>query len=257
MNKNARDEQRLKDMRNAVEQITAPVKSLVGHIEDLIRGKIPQRKIHAQLNYIKKLSLMSLKYAANFERILEFDAHQVFFKKERLFDLRDYLIGLAREYWPLVKSKCISINVTRETADGIDIYVDKDLFNHALSNIIDNAVKYSFFPEEREHLGFQGKPSSPDDQENILITAVEEGDSVVLTISSFGLEILDEEKEKIFDRGFRGVKAEERYRVGSGSGLYIAKEIIELHGGKLELVSHTPRYNTVFKITLPKGEPDK
>jgi signal transduction histidine kinase len=257
MNKNARDEQRLKDMRNAVEQITAPVKSLVGHVEELIKGRVPEHKMQGKLTYIKKLLLMSLKYAANFERILEFDAHQVSLKKERLFDLRDYLIGFAREYRPLIKSKLIHINVTKQTKNDINIYVDKDLFYHALSNIIDNAVKYSFAPEERDHLGFQGKPSSPDDKENVLITALEEGNSVVITISSFGLEILDHEKDKIFDKGFRGVKAEERYRVGAGSGLYVAKEIIKLHDGELELVPHHHQYITVFKITLPKGEPDK
>lgn len=45
----------------------------------------------------------------------------------------------------------------------------------------------------------------------------------------------------------------ERMPSGAGVGLYVAKRIIELHGGTLELVPDTPRFNSVFKITLPKG----
>ena len=103
-------------------------------------------------------------------------------------------------------------------------------------------------------MGFQAKSDYYEDNENVLITATEGNDSVIITISSYGLEILEEERDKIFDRGYRGLKAKERYPVGAGIGLYIAKKIIELHNGKIELVTHTPKYNTIFKIILPKEE---
>ena len=114
--------------------------------------------------------------------IIELDSRQVELKKERLFDLRDFLIGIAIEYSPLIRKKFIHINVTRQTPTGIDLYVDKTLFYLAVSNILDNSVKYSFFPEERQKLGFQVKPSSMEDKENVLITAKEENNSVILNL---------------------------------------------------------------------------
>lgn len=247
-------QQRLKDMRNVIEQVTAPIKSLVGYAEDITKGKTPKEKILRKIEHIGRLSRVSLKYATNFEKALEFDSQQITPKKERLYDLRDYLIGLAIEYRSLIKTKCIHINVTKQTASYIDVYVDKELFTRALSNIIDNTIKYSFSPEERQKLGFQPKPSNPEDEENVLITAKEDHNFVTITISSCGLEILENERGKIFDREFRGVKAKERYNVGAGIGLFIARKIIELHDGKLDLVPGDHRYNTVFRIKLPKGE---
>lgn len=253
-NSPSEDAYRAQDIRHILEQITAPIKAVVSHVEDLKRGKVPQNKIQGKLSYISKLSKISLKYAENFEKALEFDSQQVVPRRERLYDLRDYLIGFAREYQPLIRNKLIHINITKETPSNINLYVDKDLFSRAISNIIDNIVKYSFSPEERERLGFNAKPHSTEDIESVLITAKEEGDVVTISFSSLGLEILEDEREKIFNKGFRGQKARERFNVGTGIGLYIAKEIIELHGGKLELIPQPNKYNTVFKITVPRGE---
>lgn len=247
-------QQRMEDMRNVVEQITAPVKSLAGHIEDILKGKIPKEKIREKLSYISKLTKISFKYASNFEKLLEFDSDQVNLKKEELYDLRDYLIGISIEYQPLIRRKCINIRVTGNTANNINLYVDKELFYRVITNIIDNTVKYSFSPEERDKLSLQAKPSSFGDKENVLITAKEKENSVIIEISSYGLEILEEERDKIFDKGFRGVKVKERYPVGAGIGLYVARKIVELHKGKIELVPNNHKYNTVIKITLPKEE---
>jgi signal transduction histidine kinase len=249
-------QRRMKDLQSFIEQVKAPIESLVGEAKEIIKRKVPMQKIFEKLTYINNLSKVALEYAANFEKILEFDTQQIHLRKEKLYDLREYLIGIAIENRSLFRTKCISINVTKKTADNINIYVDKGLFRHAISTIVDNTIKYSFSPEERQRFGFQAKPSSIEDEENVLITAIEKNNFVIITISSLGLEILEDEKDKIFNKEFRGVKAVERFRVGTGSGLYIAKKIIELHNGKLELEPHTNKYKTVFKITLPKGEVD-
>jgi signal transduction histidine kinase len=129
--------------------------------------------------------------------------------------------------------------------------VDRDLFHVVILNIIDNSVKYSFDPEDRLKHGLSYKPASIESKENVLITAEEDEESVSITVSSYGVGITEEEKSKIFDRKFRGVHAPDRAK-GTGIGLYLAKEITKMHNGTVELVSGTPRHNTVFKITLPK-----
>jgi signal transduction histidine kinase len=250
-------QRRLKYLRNVIDQITAPIKSSLGTIEDILKGKVRQPKYLGSLRHIKKLSQISLKYGTNFEKMLLFDSQELVLKQEILYDLRDYLIGISKEYQPLISKKCISIRVTDQTPDSLDIYVDKEQFQWAIANIIDNTVKYSFDPEERQEYGFQSKPSSNESIENVLITAKEDENQINITISSLGLEILDGEKNKIFNREFRGVKAKERYPVGMGIGLFIAKEIIEAHNGTLTLDSFPGKYRTVFRIVLPKMGVDR
>jgi len=248
---------RLMEIRNLIEQVTAPVKSIVGHLEDMLKGRVPKERYREKFAYLNKLSKISLKYATNFEKTLEIDVQNIQPKKVKLYDLRDYLIGLSMEFQPLIRKKCISIRITDETPNDIDIYVDKDLFSRAIANIMDNAVKYSFFPEERDLLGYQAKPFAHNAEENVLITATKNGRFVIITIASLGLEILEHEKNKIFNRGFRGIKAKDRFNVGPGIGLYIAKKIIEAHTGRLELVTHPSKYKTIFRITIPRGEAEQ
>lgn len=248
----SKTENLLKSLRYIIEQVKAPIESVVGNAEDIIKRDSPKERIHKKLIHIVNLSKVSLEYATNFKMCLEFDSQQIHPRREKLHDLREYLINIAMEYLSLIRTKCIHIRVTNQTPSNIDINVDKGLFRRAIAIMVDNAVKYSFSPEERKQFRLQAKPSSPEDKVNVLITAHEKNDSVVITISSFGLEILEHEKGKIFDQEFRGVKARERYPVGTGIGLYIAKKIIELHNGELELVPQAYKYNTVFRITLPK-----
>lgn len=241
------------EVRNVIHQLTAPIKSLIGYSESLLKKDVPRPKLIAELARINRLSKMSLTYANNFEKFLEIDSNGMRISKEKILDLRDYLIGITMEYRMLVRNKFITIHVTQRTPSTIDLHVDKTLFRHVIAVILDNAVKYSFSPEERQALGFQVKPHSREDLENVLITADEDHDCVLVTVSSCGLEIMEDEKDKIFYREFRGVRARERLQIGTGIGLYIARKIIESHNGKIELVSNTPKYNTVLQIILPKN----
>ena len=119
-----------------------------------------------------------------------------------------------------------------------------------LSNIIHNAIKYSFN-------GFPGNPLSIninyDDYDNEFLKIV---------VINEGCQITNEEirNELLFDLGYRGIHSKDRQRKGTGTGLYIANEIIKTHGGKIEVKSDivggsshagTDRYSNKFCIYWP------
>jgi len=249
-------QRRMRDIRNIIDQVISPISESISATEKSIHGKnaienTTKEELFDKLWYVNALSKIATHYVKNFEILLDIDTGKIKPRKSIIPDLRLYLIGFARIYTPLIRPKCIHINVTKDTTSDISIEVDKDLFEVVVLNMLDNAVKYSFDPEDRLLNGLQPKPVGMEDKENIQITAEADEHAVTITISSYGIEIKKSEKVKTFDREFRGVDALDRSK-GTGIGLYLAKEIIGMHDGSIEIIPGTPKFNTVFKITLPK-----
>lgn len=119
-----------------------------------------------------------------------------------------------------------------------------------LSNIIHNAIKYSFN-------GF------PNASLNVSISYADiNGDLLKVSVENEGCQITHEEVRDrlLFDLGYRGVHSKDRQRKGTGTGLYIANEITKTHRGKIEVESRqiggninsgTDRYLNTFTIYWP------
>ncbi len=102
--------------------------------------------------------------------------------------------------------------------------------NHMAINLISNAIKYT-------------------EQGEVRISAGISGDYVRLEVADTGIGIDSEEAGHVFDEFFRGVKAKQTNE-GTGLGLSIVHEIIERHGGWIELES-TPGEGSKFTVLLP------
>ncbi len=110
---------------------------------------------------------------------------------------------------------------------------DKDLTTQVFVNLITNAVKYS-----------------PGDTK-IKISAKEEAVSVRVSIEDEGIGIPETQLEKIFDRYYRVKSDKSRKDDGVGLGLAIVKNIIDRHGGTIDVESEE-NVGSKFTFTLPK-----
>lgn len=244
--------QRMKEMNDFLHLVMSPLNALIARSTNLVDGIAPVEKIPEKHKIILSLSRTAAHYVRNYRRIFEMENRQSAPELDDIPDLKEYLADLALVYQPYIEKKYICIHVTEQTKENIKIRLDKELFELVILNLLDNAVKYSFSAEERVKIGLQAKPASIEDKENVLLTALESGNEIIITISSLGLGIPEDERSKIFKREFRGQKA--RMTVtGTGIGLYIAREIVQLHDGIIELVPTDHKNHTTFKITLPKN----
>lgn len=107
-------------------------------------------------------------------------------------------------------------------------HVDVFHFENAISNLIDNALKYG--------------------GNKIEVAIVQTPKRIEITVEDNGLGIEKSQREKIFEQFYRIPKGNIHDVKGFGIGLYYAKKIIEKHNGTLELVSNTNK--TIFKIAI-------
>jgi two-component system phosphate regulon sensor histidine kinase PhoR len=135
----------------------------------------------------------------------------------------------------LIKSTIEKHQMTSEKAicyssgnEIINCEIDVFHFENAISNLIDNALKYG------------GK--------NCSISVVKKANRIEIAVEDDGLGIDKTQGEKIFEQFYRIPKGNIHDVKGFGIGLYYAKKIIEKHGGTLELVPNVA--TTIFKITL-------
>ena len=174
------------------------------------------------------------------EKVLQmsmFDRKQATFKKKEL-DLNELLESIASSFSLRVEHTGGKIYMEIEAVDS-SIYVDEVHFQNAITNLMDNAVKYR-------------KPEEPLD---IYIRTWNEKDRLCFSIRDTGLGIKKENVKKIFDKFYRVHTGNVHDVKGFGLGLAYVKKIITLHEGDIKCESELGK-GTTFTITLPTLQED-
>lgn len=116
---------------------------------------------------------------------------------------------------------------------GEPVYVDREMWEKIVLNLLSNAFKFTFDGE-------------------ILVALRSSGDVVELSISDTGTGIPAEELERVFERFHRIENARGRTHEGSGIGLALVQELTRLHGGSVRVASRLGKGST-FTVTIPLG----
>jgi PAS domain S-box-containing protein len=115
------------------------------------------------------------------------------------------------------------------------VYVDRDMWEKIVLNLISNAYKYTFEGEIEVEMG-----PAPD------------GATAVLEVRDTGTGIAAEELPRIFDRFHRVEGARGRTHEGTGIGLALVQELVKLHGGSVAVASE-PGKGSTFTVRVPFG----
>lgn len=245
--------ERTENMRIVSHQVISPLSALMQHCYNLQKNIYREDEIPEKIVHINILAKQSVIYARSYMTLIELEKGTQKIEKKEVENLDKYLRPIIVDYQPILRKKGLQIFLQVSSIyKDLSIQIDRGLFKHAFFNLIDNAAKYSFNVRNRKLRGFKAHPKSKTDVENILVQVEELNHLIVIHVSNLGIKITKDEREKIFERDFRGKMAEESVKNGSGIGLYLAKRIINLHGGGISLVEGQNEFNTIFKITLPK-----
>jgi two-component system heavy metal sensor histidine kinase CusS len=145
---------------------------------------------------------------------------------QKRFDARKAVEKIAAFYQTIADDRHVTISCS---GDG-QIYADPDLFERAVGNLLDNALRFT--PENG----------------SIQIALAERDADFEVAVSDNGCGIAPEHLPRVFDRFYRAEPS--RGSDGAGLGLALVKSIVELHGGSATIQSE-PGRGTTIKLTFP------
>ena len=154
--------------------------------------------------------------------------------KPKPIDLAGFCHTLLTQMQPLSDGKQQTIEFSsRGNCEAICI--DENVLHHLLTNLLSNSIKYS------------------PDGSKIELEVLCEPEQAIIKIKDKGIGISEVDQQRLFDPFFRGSNID---RIpGTGLGLSIVKNLVEIHGGKIELESKVG-IGTTFSLTLPVGVAD-
>ncbi len=224
------DQQKVQFLTNISHDLQAPLKLMRGYLLLLqnLGELIPEQqkyleKIHANVDNMDILThkLLSLEQL-DARQSLSFDT----------VDLRKVIDDVLSVLALQANQKKLQLRTDYSGLKSDFITADQVLFQEAIFNIIDNAIKFS------------------NHNAAIDITVFKDDDFAYIQVRDYGKGISLMDREKIFNRFYRVEEGEGFSMRGQGLGLSIAREVAEKHGGRIELQSKLGEGST-FTVVMP------
>lgn len=227
-------------LQNVAHQLTAPLGAIKWSIEALKDDRVPIARKKTLLSSIYSQATILVHIVKNFALMSNLEAdHELgqFREQPEPIDMMMLTINLANDFQPQAYEIGIKIIVDDRSFQKVfgsrKLEIEKNLVSQAISNIIENAVKYA----ERES--------------DIRISARANEGEIGIEIESLGIPISAEDATNIFDRGFRGHSAIQKVAAGTGFGLYLASRVMKFHGGTIKI--ETNRNISKFILIFPNS----
>lgn len=163
-------------------------------------------------------------------RVAKLDLEKIILEKRHINAIRK-MKNVISDIQPQIQERRQSI-VTDFPEKPVMVLIDPEYMRMALSNILDNASKYT------------------EENKTLYISVAKKDKNVVMTIRDEGVGIAEDDMDKLFKK-FSRIDNPLSVKVGgTGLGLYWTQEIVQLHGGTIDVVSKVSK-GTAFTVTLP------
>ena len=217
---------------NVSHELKTPVTSIKGFLETLRDGAIndpgtASRFLDIAIKHTDKLTSI-IEDLLKLSRV-EQDADKGAMKLEKAF-VCEPVRSVAKFLETVAREK--SIQIITDCDPSLEIEINRQLFEQALSNLLDNAIKYSEKGSE------------------VCVTAQKSDHEALIEVKDKGCGIPRDQLPRIFERFFRVDRARAKDTGGAGLGLSIARHIINLHSGRIDVSSGIGQ-GSVFTIRIP------
>ncbi|MEN7550701.1 two-component regulator propeller domain-containing protein [Rapidithrix thailandica] len=219
---------------NISHELRTPLTLILVPLEALLQNKELSTGIKQQLASIFR----------NAERLLRLINQLLDFRKQETNHLQLYVtesdilgfVEQAKQAFDLMATQRNIVYTLKSEVTSLKLWFDAEQMEKVLYNLISNAFKFT-----KDNGRITLRVCQPENTQEIYIEVEDNGKGIP-----------EEDMEHIFDRFFQSERIEGKYFSGTGIGLALAKNLVEMHHGRIE-VSSRPKEKTLFRICLPLG----
>lgn len=233
---NRADQQEKEMIAGIAHDLRTPLTSIKGYLEGIIDGvaDTPEKR-RRYLKTIYDSAISMEKMLNDLLTISKLELGSITLNCEDVH-INDFL-SYASEIGSELKKEDFDFEIRDNSKSNALLSIDTDRFTRVVDNIISNSVKY-------RRKGIKGKIS-------LIVSEYEH--SVIFEIADNGMGVEKESLTRIFDTLYRADKARTNVSDGSGLGLAVCRQIVELHGGMIWAQTNADKGLSIF-ISLPKKE---
>ncbi|MGB8217646.1 MAG: ATP-binding protein [Candidatus Methanoperedens sp.] len=221
---------RMKDnfLSNISHELRTPLTSVIGYSELMLEGNLTEEQRHKVEIILRNSKRLSKLIRALLDTPLIESGTLAL--KTQLMPLSDLAVQVIEDMKTVASIKNISI--FNDIPESFIINGDRERLLEVFSNILDNAIKFTIKGEIR-------------------ISAEEEADNIHIKVTDTGIGIPQENLPRIFDKFYLVESSSTRKSEGAGLSLWISKNIVEAHGGRIW--AESKNRGSTFHILLPKS----
>ncbi len=238
----ALERQRDEFVSTASHEMRTPVAAIEGYLAMASNPKLAQIDERAR-GFLDKAHTASIHLGKLFQDLLSVSIIEDKDMKHRnvVFNISDVVLKVSSQMQANATQKGLALTthiggagIKNQTviAPAYNVLADPEKLSEVLSNLIDNAIKYT-------------------SQGSVDIEIESDGKSVTVMVHDTGIGISAQEQKHLFEKFYRVNNSMTREQAGTGLGLYIARNLIELYGGKIWVKSSLGKGSTfAFKLPL-------
>lgn len=215
----------------ASHQLRAPITAIRGYASNIVDGSygpVPEN-LKEPLDTMQETTRLMTNSIEDYLSISRIEQGRMKYEKSQ-FDVADLAKKVVNELMPVANAK--SISLSSSIPEDLMITADIGKIKQVITNLTDNAIKYT-------------------KQGEVKVSVEKANDKARIVISDTGVGISPEDIGGLFEKFKRARGANQVNTTGTGLGLYVAKQLVEGHGGTVKAESDGEGKGSRFIVELP------
>ena len=218
----------------AAHELRTPIQPILG-LSDIVYSKVKDEELHELLNIIMRNAKRLKRLTDNLLDVTKIESQSLMLNKEK-FNLNILISEILKDYMNKQQNQQkAEIVYDFKHKEDIIIEADRDRLSQVIHNLLDNALRFNTHKEQMIFVIIDKKNEGKKEKEEVTVSVKDNGEGI---------------SDKVLSKLFAKFATSDS-NTGTGLGLYICKNIIEAHGGRISAENNVDGKGALFKFSLP------